>query len=81
MNIYTVRDSLKQTIAGKQELLESWKTRTDQEWEQTGVTYSAMRKMVEINIGELQRILADVEICCKQYSEMGWQLNPERMGQ
>jgi hypothetical protein len=45
-------------------------------------------KFLEINIDELKRILKDVELCVDQFeklkkenSDMGWQINPDRMGQ
>lgn len=73
MNIYTVRDNLKKTIAGKQAMLDG--LRKD---ESTG--YYVLSNMLEINIDELQKILVDVEKCCEQATEASWALNPERMG-
>ena len=84
MNIYTVRDNLVNTIAGKEELLEQYKkasliaVRNDTP---DRVTIGAMAGFLSTNIDELRKILADVEVCCTQYSEMGWMINPERMGQ
>lgn len=75
MNIYTVRDNLKNTIAGKEQYLELVR-----EGGTTTVSHTIIH-MLNINIDELKKILADVEVCCQQYSDMGWQLNPERMGQ
>ena len=74
MNIYTVRDNLKTTIAGKQAMLDGLRDNGKD-------GYYIIKQWLEINIDELQKILADVEVCCNQYNEMGWQLNPERMGQ
>lgn len=77
--IYTVRDNLKRTIAGKEMLLATY--------ENPGVNpypkfvKEAMIQFLETNIDELRKILADVEVCCQQHNEMGWQINPERMGQ
>lgn len=68
MNIQTVALNLRNTISGKEKLLESWKTRTEEEWLQAGVSYSSMRQMVEINIDELKRILQDVEQCRPEWS-------------
>jgi hypothetical protein len=73
MNIYTVRDNLISTIAGKEDLLTNLKSKR--------IPPEVSIHYLEINIDELKRILADVEVCCTQYSEMGWALNPERMGQ
>jgi hypothetical protein len=86
MNIHTVAENLRKTIAGKETHLEGLRQCIrdledidcqDDSWFRATVTV----EFLSINIDELKRILADVEVCCKQYSEMGWQLNPERMGQ
>ena len=84
MNIHTVRDNLKNTIAGKEALLEEYKkasliaVRNDTP---DRVTIGAMAGFLSTNIDELRRILQDVEVCCQQHTEMGWMINPERMGQ
>jgi len=72
MNIHIVRDNLVKTIAGKEELLRDYRCLREP---------SAVRDYLEINIDELKRILADVEVCCEQAIEASWALNPERMGQ
>ena len=86
MNIYTVRDNLKNTIAGKekhlaglQECIRGLEALDDQgdTWFRATVTV----EFLAINIDELKRVLTDVEVCCEQYSEMGWMINPEKMGQ
>lgn len=86
MNIYKVRDNLKNTIAGKekhlaglQECIRGLDALDDQSdsWFRAIVTV----EFLSINIDELKRILQDVEICCKQATEDSWALNPERMGQ
>lgn len=83
MNIYTVRDNLKKTIEGKEQyLLAIQKERTfvglrDGE----DIALKAVAQFLELNINELKVILFDVEKCCEQYSLLGWQVNPERMGQ
>jgi hypothetical protein len=62
MNIQTVAENLKNTIAGKEELLTKW-----QEFhpvESSDRSHKAtMVRMLEINIDELKRILQDVEQC------------------
>jgi hypothetical protein len=84
MNIYTVRDNLKNTIAGKEQLLEEYKkasliaVRNDTP---DRVTIGAMAGFLSTNIDELKRILQDVEQCCEHHTEMSWMINPERMGQ
>ena len=81
MNIYTVRDNLKNTIAGKEEVLEEYqKVLPDTDGASQRVLATTIR-FLEINIDELKKILTDIEVCCTQYSELGWQVNPERMGQ
>jgi hypothetical protein len=83
MNIYTIRDNLKNTIAGKEEYLEAiQKERTfvglrDGE----DIALSTVAKFLAININELKVILFDVEQCCEQWNLMSWEINPERMGQ
>jgi hypothetical protein len=74
MNIHTVAKNLRNTIKGKEQLL------AELEMDKTAPGW-AVAQMVAINIDELKRILVDVEVCCEQHNEMGWQLNPERMGQ
>jgi hypothetical protein len=85
MNIQTVRDNLKQTIAGKekhlaglQECIRGLDALDDQgdTWFRATVTV----EFLAINIDELRRILADVEVCCEQATEASWALNPDRSG-
>lgn len=79
MNIYTVRDNLKNTIAGKEQYLA--------EWNNANITETADRihrativGMLKVNIDELKRILQDVEQCCTQATDQSWEANPDRMG-
>ena len=81
MNIYTVRDNLKNTIAGKEKMLAGIKDPDDLFNMEARMVAIATRQFLSINIDELSKILADVEKCCEQHNEMGWTLNPERMGQ
>ena len=83
MNIETVAQNLRNTIAGKEKYLAECNDALDKGLTSTGVRIAVdtTREFLQINIDELKRILADVEVCCKQYSEMGWMINPERMGQ
>ena len=41
---------------------------------------TATREFLEINIGELRRILEDLNVCCKEATEQSWRDNPDRMG-
>ena len=95
MNIHTVAENLRNTIAGKQAMLDGLKV-SDKEG------YYIIKQWLEINIDELTKILTDVEQCVFDYdelkedlkeangrvrqlerenSDMGWQINPDRMGQ
>lgn len=56
MNIQTIADNLRNTIAGKEIAYNEWRR------EQSTVGDFAC-KMLEININELKRILQDVEQC------------------
>ena len=81
MNIHAVRDNLVNTIAGKEKMLASIKSTYVGRDPVVMMVTSATREFLELNINELKRILQDVEVCCNQHTEMGWELNPERMGQ
>lgn len=71
MNIYTVRDNLKNTIAGKELMLKGI----------NDTTYGIIIKQaLEININELKKILVDVELCCEQATTQSWVANPDRQG-
>ena len=64
MNIQTVRDNLKNTIAGKEALLKSVREKAKhQHNEITAYVNGATIGFLEINIDELKRILADLEQC------------------
>ena len=85
MNIYTVRDNLRNTIAGKekhlaglQECIRGLDALDDQgdTWFRATVTV----EFLAINIDELKRILADVEVCCEQATQDSWATNPDRSG-
>lgn len=76
MNIETVAQNLRKTIAGKEMLLETYKNPSVL----TKPIRETMTHMLEINIDELKRILQDVEQCAKQASDDSWITNPDRMG-
>ena len=69
MNIHTVAQNLRNTIAGKESLLEEYKkasmiaVRNDTP---DRATIGAMAGFLSVNIDELRKILADVEVCCKK---------------
>lgn len=76
MNIYTLRDNLKKTIEGKQAYLEAFKA-DDHEYK---VVRETMIEFIEVNLGELRKILADVEVCCEQAREASWKGSADRQG-
>jgi hypothetical protein len=81
MNIHIVRDNLVKTIAGKEAFLVRENVNLHSDDPSVRLMASTIVRMLEINIDELKRILADVEVCCEQAIEASWALNPERMGQ
>ena len=85
MSIYTVRDYLKNTIAGKEKHLAGLQECIrgleaidcqDDSWFRATVTV----EFLSINIDELKRILADVEKCVAKDVEQSWRDNPDRSG-
>jgi hypothetical protein len=73
MNIHTLRDNLKRTIAGKEAMLNTLIQRKDVERElHDEFAYFATKEFLTINIDELRRILADVEVCCEQAVADSW---------
>jgi hypothetical protein len=83
MNIQTVASNLRNTIAGKEKLLEEYKkasliaVRNDTP---DRVTIAAMAGFLSTNIDELKRILQDVESCVAKDVEQSWRENPDRSG-
>jgi hypothetical protein len=71
MNIHTVRDNLVNTIAGKELLLAGYEHDS---------TKMLIAGMLRLNIDELKRILADVEVCCEKATADSWALYPDRSG-
>ena len=86
MNIETVADNLRATIAGKIRLLAEY--RSALALSHLGPTPIAGAELavvatiefLEINIGELRRVLQDVEQCVAKDVEQSWRDNPDRMG-
>ena len=81
MNIHTVAENLRNTIAGKEAYLASLKDPDDMFNMEARMVVIATREFLTININELKVILHDVEVCAEQYSLLTWEVNPERMGQ
>jgi hypothetical protein len=82
MNIYTVRDNLKNTIAGKVEYLATLNRELANVYldENDYIVSNTTADFLKLNIDELKRILKDVELCAKQASDESWITNPDRMG-
>ncbi len=82
MNIHTVATNLRNTIAGKENMLLA----VQQERTFVGlrdgedIALKTTAQFLTINIDELKRILEDVEQCCTQATEQSWRDNPDRMG-
>ncbi len=94
MNIQTVAENLRNTIAGKQAMLNGLNDNGKE-------GYYIIKQWLEINIDELTKILTDVEQCVFDYDELkedlkeangrvrqlerqasddSWITNPDRMG-
>ena len=82
MNIQTVANNLRNTIAGKEKMLEQ--TQKAREFanlpDGNDAALFATVEFLKINIDELQRILQDVEQCAKKESDDSWITNPDRSG-
>ena len=84
MNIQTVRDNLRNTIAGKEGYLKALtdsRKAYDSRWEplKAAVNESTIN-FLEVNIDELKRVLQDVETCVAKDVEQSWRDNPDRSG-
>ena len=75
MNIYTVRDNLKRTIEGKEQMLADLVDRKEHGWFNSTSEIVANRatiEFLEVNLDELRNILADVEVCCEKATADSW---------
>lgn len=80
MNLQTVITNLKNTIAGKEALLESIKAKSRQHGGVDAMVSGATIGFLEVNIDELNRILDDlVEVSVKGIN-LSWEQNPDRSG-
>ena len=79
MNIQTVAQNLRNTIAGKEQYLARLGSTRDMR-EGSAMAIEATRQFLEININELKVILFDVEQCIAKDVEQSWRDNPDRMG-
>lgn len=86
MNIETVAQNLRATIAGKERMLAQYQSALACSY--AGPTPPPGAEMaciatiqfLEINIDELKRVLGDVESCVEKDVEQSWRDNPDRMG-
>ncbi len=79
MNIQTIRNNLKNTIAGKEKYLATLGNTRDIN-DGAAMAVEATRAMLEINLQELKRILQDIESCVAKDVEQSWRDNPDRSG-
>ena len=77
MNIQTVAQNLRNTIAGKEALLAEWKS---VKATLDPMMYQTLVPMLELNIDELNRILDDLVECQVTGINLTWQQNPDRSG-
>lgn len=80
MDIYTVRDNLKRTIAGKEKALAEYQEARKLATMAEDIALHSVVEFLKINLNELRAILKDVEVCCEQANEEFWALNPDRSG-
>ena len=84
MNIYTIANNLRNTIAGKEQALKEYNKALNVQVDPLDagerMAITATVEFLEINIAELRRILADVDKCCDNATAYSWSLNPDRMG-
>jgi hypothetical protein len=73
MNIQTVAENLRRTIAGKEKMITGIKDPDDMFNMEARMVAIATREFLSINIDELRRILQDVEQCRPDWTEY---LNP-----
>lgn len=82
MNIQTVASNLRNTIKGKEQMLEAvMKERTFvglRDGEDIALRTTA--QFLRINLDELYEILKDVESCVAKDVEQSWRDNPDRSG-
>lgn len=87
MNIQTVAENLRNTIAGKEQYLTECNAVLYKGFLEGGtlIAVETTAKFLKINIAELKRILQDLEQCqddeyMKKAIEQSWRDNPDRSG-
>lgn len=70
MELQTVIQNLRNTIAGKENMLETMESRVSKERTAIDqIAFIATINFLEINIGELKKILADLEQCSPTWNQ------------
>ncbi len=80
MNIQTVATNLRNTIAGKEQMLADYQEARKLASRDEDAALYATVSFLKVNIDELRRILEDVEKCCKKSTYDSWKENPDRTG-
>ena len=80
MNIQTVAENLRNTIAGKEKYLEEVRKARSLASREEDHALFATQEFLKININELNRILDDLVECEVKGIEQSWRDNPDRMG-
>lgn len=81
MKLETVRDNLKRTIYGKEMLLETYENPSvGRHNAGSQMAMTATIEFLKVNIDELKKILADIELCTNDADANSWIENPDRMG-
>jgi cell fate (sporulation/competence/biofilm development) regulator YlbF (YheA/YmcA/DUF963 family) len=80
MNIQTVAENLRNTIAGKEKYLEEVRKARSLASREEDHALFATQEFLKINIDELNRILDDLVECEVKGIEQSWRDNPDRMG-
>ena len=81
MNIQTLAENLRNTIAGKEKYLAEMDNINMMAISSgEAMAHRATYDFLRINIGELKRILQDVEQCVEKDVYASWRDNPDRSG-
>lgn len=82
MNIQTVAQNLRRTIAGKESMLLAIQQERTFVGLRDGedIALRTTAEFLKINIDELKKILSDVEQCVQKDVEQSWRDSPDRMG-
>lgn len=81
MNLTTLQNNLRRTIAGKEHMLDSHKRYLRGQGITSAETIASetIVKFLEVNIDELKRILTDVELCINDAAARSWDGCVDRM--